>query len=1117
MASFTKGPLFLLFLILLTCKYSEKKENIITKLSDENQATTQKDTIKKRSLFTLIPPEESGVNFININSESDIVNFYNYEYFYNGGGVAVADFNNDGLVDIFFTANMSPNRLYINAGDFKFNDVTSSANVNTGENNWCTGVSIVDINNDGWNDIFISRSGWFKNNQSNLLRNLLFINNGNLTFTEQGLEYGFSDLSPTTQTCFFDADNDGDLDAYQINHPTIFKSFKMYKNGDIDRIVSKENDFSDRFYENIEGRFVDKTKSYGLLNSGHGLGVISSDFNNDGWQDLYISNDYAEPDYILMNQKNKTFKNEMLSSFKHISKFSMGVDVADINNDGFQDIFNAEMLAKDNLAKKANMASMNPSAYWFYVNSGFHYQDMHNSLQLNNGNGTFSEIAWLSNLAESEWSWSPLIADFDNDGFKDLFVSNGFKRDIASKDSSKKISDMIRKEGGKRFSEFVDYIPTKKVSNYIFKNNTDLTFTDKTNNWGLKIDVNSNGAAYGDFDNDGDLDLVVSNINDPAMLFRNNQSENNFIDLKLYGKLNMFGSKVEILDSESYQKLEMTSTRGYQSTSDSRLHFGIGKRTKIDSLLITWPNKKQTVLTNLEINKQHDINYDVATFIAPKKPQKIKTLFINQTKAMNVNYVHMEQEYDDYKSEILLPHKLSQEGPHIDVADVNGDGLEDFYVGNGVGFSGELYVQNTTGKFTKSNQNVFTQDKLCEDLGVLFFDYDQDGDKDLYVVSGSNEHSLDSPYMQDRLYSNDGNGNFTKTVNVLPVMPASGYCVKASDFDKDGDLDLFVGGFLIPQQYPKSGSSYLLLNDNGTFKDVTNSMSKDLQHIGMVKDAKFMDINNDGLLDLLITGQWMALELFINTGTQFERKTNEFGLSEHVGWWNTIHIEDINKDGYMDIIAGNLGLNSKHKASKDEPFKIYAKDFDNSGTNDVVLGYYNEGTLYPVRGKQCSSEQLPSISEKVKSYNEFGKLSLEQIYGNNNLYDAISYDATIFSTSIFMNENGNSFTMSALPNETQFAPTNSIVSMDVNADGLNDLMLVGNHHPVEVETGRYDAHIGNVLIRESDQTYKNKPLIESGFFADKDNRDLKRIKIKDKEYLIIASNRDRLQFYQLKP
>ena len=371
--------------------------------------------------------------------------------------------------------------------------------------------------------------------------------------------------------------------------------------------------------------------------------------------------------------------------------------------------------------------------------------------------------------------------------------------------------------------------------------------------------------------------------------------------------------------------------------------------------------------------------------------------------------------------------------------------------------------------------------------------------------------------MQDRLYTNDGNGNFTKTENVLPIMQASGYCVKASDFDNDGDLDLFVGGFLIPQQYPKPGSSYLLQNDNGMFKDVTNSMSKDLQHIGMVKDAKFVDMNNDGLLDLLVTGQWMALELFINTGTQFERRTNEFGLSEHVGWWNTIHIEDINKDGYMDIIAGNLGLNSKHKASKEEPFKIYAKDFDNSGTNDVVLGYYNEGTLYPVRGKQCSSEQLPSINEKIKSYNEFGQLSLEQIYGNNNLYDAIRYDATNFSTSIFMNENGNSFKMSALPNETQFAPTNSIVSMDVNSDGLSDLILVGNHHPVEAETGRYDAHIGNVLIQDSGQTFKNKPLIESGFFADKDNRDLKRIKIKDKEYLIIASNRDRLQFYQMNP
>ncbi|WP_339614333.1 VCBS repeat-containing protein [uncultured Winogradskyella sp.] len=1085
---------------------------------DKNSTIRVKVADEKKPLFTMLSPEETGIAFINKNIENDRYNFYKYEYFYNGGGVAVADFNNDGLQDVYFTANMGLNKLYLNKGNLQFEDITKTANINSKERDWCTGVTIVDINNDGWQDILVSRSGWFKGEEKKLLRNLLFVNNGDLTFTERGLEYGFEDLSPTTQITFFDADNDGDLDAYQINHPTIFKTFNQYSDGKIKKINSPEHDYSDIFYINNNGKYIDKTKSYGLENSGHGLGVITSDFNNDGWQDFYVSNDYLEPDYIYMNQKNGTFKNEMLSAFKHISKFSMGVDVADINNDGFQDIFNVEMLAKDNFSKKASMAPMDVKSYWTFVEEGYHYQDMHNSLQLNNGNGTFSEIAWLANVAETDWSWCPLFADFDNDGYKDLFISNGYKRDILSKDFSKKLEKQMEKEGAKKFTEFSHLIPTKKIANYIFQNNKDLTFTDKTRDWGINHEMNSNGAAYADLDNDGDLDIIINNIDDQASVFRNNSNgDSNFLDIVLKNNKKVpSGAKIEILDKDNYQVSELKNAKGYQSISERKIHFGLGDKIKVDSLLITWPNGKQTLVENIQINMKHTIDLASANFNYIKKQDKPNQYFQDITNAININYVHKENDYNDYEKEVLLPHKLSQEGPFFDVADINNDGLDDFFIGSGVGYAGELFIQKKGGEFVSVNKSVFAKDKLCEDLGVLFFDYDKDGDKDLYVVSGSNEYELDSPYLQDRVYENDGKGNFLKTTNVLPVMQASGSCVKAADYDKDGDLDLFVGGFLIPNQYPKPGKSFLLENRDGKFIDVTKEKAKGLQNIGMVKAAEFVDINADNNLDLVVTGQWMPIEIYINDGTHFINETESYGLANQVGWWNSLLTIDINKDGYKDIVAGNLGTNTKHKASEKEPFKIYAKDFDNSGTNDVVLGYYNDGKLYPVRGKQCSAQQLPEIDEKVTSYNEFGLLKLEEIYGKQNLENATSYDATNFKSTTFINLKGKSFDIEFLPNQAQLAPTNGILSLNINKDDIPDLLLVGNHYPVEVETGRYDAHVGNVLINNNDtMDVEIVPALKSGFFVNKDCRDIGEIKVNGKSCIMVSSNRDVLKFYSV--
>ncbi|GER60594.1 hypothetical protein ULMA_27020 [Patiriisocius marinus] len=1109
-------------------KYLKKINNIVISLTLitsiiscknelENHPTTDttidnENTIITTPLFTQVSEIDSGVSFINYNKENNDYNYYSYEYFYNGGGVATADFNNDGLLDIVFTANMALNKIYINRGNFKFEDITSTAGINSSAKDWCTGVNVIDINNDGYQDIFISRAGWFENEEANKLRNLLFINNGDLTFTEKGEDYGFKDNSRSTQACFFDKDNDGDLDVYIINHPKKFTTVRKSSDGSMSFIDENATySDSDKLYENNNGKFTDITKSLNLQNVSHSLGIRAADLNNDGWQDLYIANDYSKPDDILINQKNGTFKNERNSVVKHMSKFSMGVDIADINNDGLVDIFNSEMLGKDNYSKKVNMASMNPELYEGFIKANFHYQDMHNSLQLNNGNGTFSEISWMANVAETDWSWSPLFADFDNDGLKDLFVSNGYKRDVLNKDFMRKSGKEVLKNP-KIFDLVQNNIPVSKSYNYIFKNNGDLTYNDNSKKWGLKdVALNTNGAAYADLDNDGDLDLVLNNIEERAIIYKNNNIDNNnFLTLDLIDNSKIpYGVKVSILDHGKQQFWELGNTSGFQSHSDTRIHFGLGKSTKVDSIVINWPTKGKRLYTSLKINNINKVKFSDG-IVYTQQDKKISPLLTNVTNQISISDKHKELEYDDYKKEILLPQKMSQEGPFIDVADINGDGLEDFYQGNGSGFAGVLYIQKPNGKFYKSRQNDFEKDKMSEDIGVLFFDYDNDGDKDLYVVSGSNEYEINSPQQLDRLYNNDGLGNFSKTINVIPNIYASGSCVKTADIDNDGDLDLFIGGFQVPHKYPQPGESQLLINNEGVFTNEIISRADGLNNIGMVKDAIFTDINNDKQIDLIVVGHWMPIEIYINVNGVFKNNSEEYNTKENVGWWNTITTADLNNDGTLELIAGNLGTNSKHKATKEQPFVVMAKDFDGNGTNDIALGYYNNNQLYPVRGLQCSSEQLPGLKENIHSYAEFGSLTFDDIYKNYDTSNATTLKATYFESSVLYNINGK-FKFEKLPNQTQMAPTNGILINDLDLNKTSEILTIGNFYPVEIETGRSDAHIGSILTNE----LKPIPLIKTGFFNDGDARDIKSITINGVKHIMISNNRASIEFFRI--
>ena len=1089
--------------------------------------------------FTVLDAASTGIEFQNRLDDNLKMNSLNDVYHYNGSGVAVADFNNDGLQDLYFVSALYRNRLYLNSGGLKFRDVSVESGT-ADQGGLQTGVTTVDINADGWTDIYVSVSG--ASLPAEEKRNRLFVNGGLNSdgipvFSEKASDYALDLPLNSTQASFFDYDRDGDLDMFLINHlPADYivgESMSLLSEGDPST--------GDRLYENRDGKFVEVSEEAGLVNSGLScmLGIGIGDLNNDGWPDVYTSNDFPGKDYIYINNGDGTFTESVDKMMRHISYASMGNDLADFNNDGLIDIVTLDMTAEDNYSQKASMGVMNESVFVTMVRLGLHHQYMYNAVQVNNGISpatglpVFSDIAQMSGTKSTDWSWSPLIFDMDNDGLKDLYISNGIVGDLINTDFLyyKNEKNQELREGKIDSLQFLDDILGKMASrpkaDYFFRNTGDFGFEKKNGKWVEEVLTASNGSAYADLDNDGDLDLVVNNSSGNSFIYRNNAMENspaNYLKIRFEGPENNprgIGTKAILRhkDGNTVQVQELYLSRGFQSSGSPVLHFGLGSDSP-ESLEITWPDGRTQLIKNPKINQLLTVSARKSKNGAVRSSEEAKN-FSLATGAV-FEHRHTENEFNDFERESLIPHKMSNLGPALAVADINNDGLDDFFVGGSAGTAGSLYVQEENG-FRSSDKFSAIAGKHAahEDVKASFFDADGDGDQDLYVVSGSNEFPLGSDLYQDRFYENSGSGEFIYRPYALPDMRFSGSVAQPFDYDYDGDMDLFVGGRQKPGLYPMPVSSRILKNEsiNGEirFRDASATVMPALEEMGMVTDVMWNDLDSDGFKDLVIVGEWMNPMVFFGTGTGFTESPDNCGLSDHVGWWNCVEAADLDNDGDLDLIAGNLGKNYKYKASPDLPFEVYAKDFDNSGTFDIVLGYYNDDTLFPVRGRSCSSNQMPFIKQKFPTYDAFGKATLEDIYGRDNLFTSLHYLATNFASSVFINQGDGKFIVNSLPQAAQLSSINGIITRDVNKDGFTDLVIAGNLYGSEAETPRNDAGIGLYLAGDGKGGFTPVPAKESGLFIEGDVKDILEVKTgrNSNPFIISAVNNGLLQLIRV--
>ena len=1068
-------------------------------------------------LFTSLSRSQTGLNFRNILEESEDLNVLNYTYFYNGGGVAVGDVNNDGLTDVLFTGNMVKNRLFINKGKMSFEDITQTSGV-AEQQGWCTGATMVDINQDGWLDVYICRSA---DTRAEKRKNLLFINNKDLTFTDKAAEYGLDDDGYSTQANFFDYDKDGDLDMFLLNHSLMeYAGFSKI----LPDLKKQRNPiYGNKLYQNDgNNHFTDVSEKANIISNvlSFGLGCAVSDYNNDGWLDIYVSNDFNEQDYLYINKhdgngSSPRFSEESASRLGHTSLFSMGSDAADINNDGYTDIVTLDMLAEDNHRQKMTSGADNYDKFKRLESLGFGSQFSRNMLHLNNGNGSFAEIGQLSGISGTDWSWSALFQDYDNDGFKDLFVTNGFVRDYTDMDFLKYTTDeqIKAKEGQEAKLSVTDLIgkmPKSEVENYVFQNDGKLNFTKKNKDWGIEGTAVSSGAAYADFDNDGDMDLVINNINEYASFYQNNSNQlfqNNYLKIKFLGSKNNpsgIGSRVSVYASGKVYMQEQIPVRGFQSSVEQILNFGLGKTPQIDSVVVVWNNDKKQVLKKIKPNQILLLKLSEASQVAVYQNNTSNIFFTENQNALN--FIHTENLYNDFKSQILLPNMLSRSGPCLAKGDVNNDGLEDLFVGGASGQSGELFLQQKNGNFTPKPQAIFKQDITSEDCDAVFFDADNDKDLDLYVISGGNEFQENDVALQDRLYLNDNKGNFRKSS--LPKETISGSCVRPADIDNDGDLDLFIGGRLVPQKYPKTPESQILINQGkGVF---IKDNHQNINNLGMVTDAVWVDLNNDILLDLIIVGEWMPIKVFINQRGKLSDQSGSWIKEPSGGFWSKILAEDFDNDGDLDLVIGNHGLNSQIKATEKQPAEITFKDFDDNGTIDPIMSYYLNGKSYPFPSRDDLLEHLPMLKAKFTNYKSYADAQISDFFTAQELKGSITLQAQNLQT-IYLENRGKSFKVKALPLQAQFSPVYAITSTDVNRDGNKDIILAGNLSTTRIKFGKYDASTGTVLLGDGKGNFQNVPTSKTGLNLKGDVRSMLVLGNK----LVVGMNNEKVRVFGL--
>jgi hypothetical protein len=1063
------------------------------------------------SLFTKLESSQTGIDFQNEVTNGKNMNIFKYRNFYNGGGVAIGDINNDGLADVFFTSNLGVNKLYLNKGNFKFEDITSKSGVD-GKKAWSTGVVMVDINGDGFLDIYVCDAG---NNIDAVRKSQLYINNGNSTFTEKAAEYNLADTGITTHAAFFDYDKDGDLDCYILNNSFIPVSSLNYSNKR--ELRDKDWDVADilkgggdKLLRNDNGKFVDVSEASGIFGSliGFGLGVTVGDVNGDLYPDIYISNDFYERDYLYINNKNGTFSEQIQTWATHISQSSMGADMADINNDGKADVFTTDMLPEGDERLKTTTSFDNYDLLTRKLHMDFFNQYMANALHINDGS-RFTEIANYAGVAKTDWSWGALLFDMDNDGYKDIYVCNGIYHDLTNQDfmdffANELMQKMIVTGKKEEIETIIAKMPSTPISNYAYKNNRNLTFTNNATNWGLDTPSFSNGAAYGDLDNDGDLDLVVNNVNMESFVYRNNSEKNkanHFVKVKLKGAdQNKFavGSVVELYSGKEIIRQELIPSRGFQSSIDYVMTFGLGNK-KIDSLQVIWPNSKTQMIKKVALNTTINLSIVDAKADYVFKTTQPKALF----KEVKSNFAaHKENDYIDFDYEGLISKMLSQEGPSLAVGDINGDGNEDVFIGGAKGQSGKIYFNKGNNNFSVTAQKALDADANFEDTAASFFDTDGDGDLDLLLGSGGNERTSPENY-QNRLYLNNGKGVFTKSTTVMPSASTNVSVIAPFDFDNDGDVDVFIGSRSVPGVYGIDPKHLLLENDGkGNFTNIIDKKAFKLNATGMITDAVWEDIDNDNKKDLIIVGDWMAPQIFKNTGRRLTAfKSN---LSNFSGFWNSVQCVDLNNDGKKDFILGNKGTNTSYKATAKNPMKLFVNDFDSNGTIEQISTRSIEGRDMPINLKQELAKQIPSIKKKNLSYGDYAKKSVQEIFAEDIITNSLQKTAVIQESVVAINKGNGQFEIKALPAQVQFSTVNTSCVMDVNKDGILDIILGGNQYEFKTQYGRLDASHGSVLLGNKKGEYSCLPYANSGFFITGEVQKMRIIKNKNNTISILA-------------